>query len=256
MLKFDEYRNRYKYVRFEREDGILTMAIHHEGGPALWGFGEGSIHTELGDAFYHVGRDPETKVIIFTGTGDAFLENFDPASFADPAPVTAQFWDRIYKEGKDLLQNLLEIEVPIIGAVNGNAYIHAELIVLSDIVLAASTAGFADKAHSPSGTVPGDGVHVVWPMLLGPNRGRYFLLTGEAIPAEEAKALGVVAEILPPEKLLDRAWELARMLNRKTPLMLRYSRVSMIQEIKRRLLNDLGYGLLLEGMAALGVATA
>jgi enoyl-CoA hydratase/carnithine racemase len=256
MLKFSEYQNRYKYVRFERQDGILTMAIHHDGGTALWGFGDGSIHTELGDAFYHVGRDAENKVIIFTGTGDAFLENLDPASFVNPEPLTPQFWDRIYKEGKDLLQNLLEIEVPIIGAVNGNAHIHAELVALSDIVLASTTASFADKAHAPSGTVPSDGVHIVWPMLLGPNRGRYFLLTGEAISAEEAKALGVVAEVLPPEKLMERAWELARMLAQKTPLMLRYSRVAMTQDIKRRLVNDLGYGLALEGLAALGVATA
>jgi len=256
MLKFSDYQNRYKYVRFERQDGILTMAIHHDGGTALWGFGDGSIHTELGDAFYHVGRDAENKVIIFTGTGDAFLENLDPASFVNPEPLTPQFWDRIYKEGKDLLQNLLEIEVPIIGAVNGNAHIHAELVALSDIVLASSTASFADKAHAPSGTVPSDGVHIVWPMLLGPNRGRYFLLTGEAISAEEAKTLGVVAEVLPPEKLMARAWELARMLAQKTPLMLRYSRVAMTQDIKRRLVNDLGYGLALEGLAALGVATA
>src|ERR1700729_1709504 len=105
--------------------------------------------------------------------------------------------EKIYLEGKRLLDNLLNIDVPVIGAVNGPARIHAELAVLSDIVLAAETAVFQDAAHMPNGVVPGDGVHVVWPLLLGPNRGRYFLLTGQRLSADEAQAAGVVSEVLP-----------------------------------------------------------
>src|SRR5258705_280740 len=77
------------------------------------------------------------------------------------------YWDRIYIEGKDLLMNLLDIPVPVIGAVNGPAFIHAELVTMSDIVIASDTAIFADLAHFPGGTVPSDGVHVWWEMLLG-----------------------------------------------------------------------------------------
>ena len=64
----------------------------------------------------------------------------------------------------------------------------------------------------PNGIVPGDGVHVWWPMVLGPNRARHFLLTGDEIDAAEAKRLGVVAEVVPHDQVLTRAWDIARTL--------------------------------------------
>jgi enoyl-CoA hydratase/carnithine racemase len=249
MAKLSEYEKRFKYIRLRREDGILEMAIHKDGGPALWGFGEGGIHEELGEAFYQVGRDRENRVVIFTGTGNVFLQDFDFTGATGSAGLTPAFWDRIYKEGKDLIQNLLEIEVPVIGAVNGNAFIHSELIVLSDIVLAAEHARFADKAHFPMGAVPGDGVQIAWSMLLGPNRSRYFLLTGEEIDAGEARRLGVVAEVLPAPSLAARAWALARELAAKPDLTLRYTRAAITLDLKRRMANELGYSLMLEGLA-------
>src|SRR5690606_10663518 len=163
--------------------------------------------------------------VILTGTETRFLTDMD-FSAKDPDMGTPAFWRSITKEGKDLLHNLLDIEVPVIGAVNGPAFIHAELLTLSDIVLAADTASFADKAHSPGNVVPGDGVHVWWPMLLGPNRGRHFLLTGEEISAAEGKQLGFVAEVVPAAGLRERAWELAAQLAAKPTLMLRNTRVA------------------------------
>ena len=112
--------------------------------------------------------------------------------------------------------NLLDIEVPVIAAVNGPVNIHAEIAVLSDIVLAADHAAFADAPHFPNGLVPGDGVHVIWPYLLGRNRGRYFLLTGQRLSAQEALQLGVVSEVMPASRLLPRARELARQILKST----------------------------------------
>lgn len=249
MADFSSYGARYKTIRMKREDGILEVAIHHEGGPAVWAASKGDIHEELGDAFYQIGRDPENKLIIFTGTGDEFLVR---TAFGDDEINTA-YWDRIYKEGKDLLQNLLEIEAPIIGAVNGPAHVHAELVTMSDIVIASERATFADKAHVPGGTVAGDGVHVWWPMLLGPNRARHFLLTGAEIAADEAKQLGFVAEVTRHGAVLDRAWAIARELATKNVLTLRYTRAATVQHIKRRMLDDLGYGLMLEGMGIMSL---
>jgi len=250
MSSFTEYANRYRTVRIERNDGVLELTIHKDGGPAVWAASRGDIHDELGDAFYQIGRDPENRVVIITGAGDEFLARSD---FSDSEPVNAAYWARIYKEGKDLLQNLLEIEVPVIGAVNGPAFIHAEIPTMSDIVIASDRAAFADKAHATNGVVPGDGVHIWWPMLLGPNRSRHFLLTGAEIGAQEAKALGFVAEVVPHGRVMDRAREIARELRQKDPQMLRFSRVAMTQHIKRRMLDDLGYGLMLEGMGIMSV---
>jgi enoyl-CoA hydratase/carnithine racemase len=248
MARFADYKDRFRYVRLERQDGVLEITIHRDGGSALWEGAEGGIHDELGQAFCLVGRDPETKVVILTGAGEAFCAQMDPAGSG--GALTPAFWARILKEGKDLLTNLLDIDVPVIGAVNGDAFLHAELAVLSDIVVAAEGARFADKAHAIHGVVPGDGVHVIWPMLLGPNRGRHFLLTGAEIDAREAQRLGFVAEVVAKDQVRPRAWAIARELARRPRVMLSYTRLALTQELKRRLLNDLGHGLVLEALAA------
>ena len=247
---FEDYRDRFKYVGLRREDGVLEVRLRCGDGPAVWTAGHDGLHAELGDAFYQIARDPENHVVILTGTGDEFLTRVD---FSGDGVMDTQTWFRIFKEGKDLLNNLLEIEVPVIGAVNGPAWVHAELATLSDIVIASERATFADKAHAPGGVVPGDGVHIWWQMLLGPNRARHFLLTGAEIDAHEAFRLGFVAEVTPHEQALARAWEVARELRLKPPLMLRYSRAAMTQHIKRRMLDDLGFGLMLEGMGILSL---
>jgi enoyl-CoA hydratase/carnithine racemase len=115
--------------------------------------------------------------------------------------------------------------------------------LLADIVLAADTAAFQDSAHFPGGLVPGDGVHVVYPMLLGVNRARYFLLTGQVIHAAQAKELGLVAEVLPPDQVLPRAWELARMIAARPEVLVRHTRAILVESIKRQLQEYLPLGL-------------
>ena len=205
MPSFEEYGEKYPDIRMERKNGIVQMTLNTDGGPFTW---TARSHQALGDAFEDVGSDRENKVVILTGTGDNFLTNVNY-----PMPSwTPGAWDTIIWRQKRVLMRLLDIEMPIIAAVNGPATVHSEVPVLCDIVLAAESAYFQDSRHILWPTVPGDGVQIVWPHLLGTNRGRYFLLTGQKLSAQECLSLGVVNEVLPDDQLLARAWELAEQL--------------------------------------------
>ena len=254
MKSFEEYAGKYQNIRMERRNGILQATFHTEGGPMKW---VEVTHREVGYAFADIGSDPDNRVVIITGTGDHFITQ-DPSphkQWETPPPGSQKtwtepaLWDKTYWEGKMFLTNLLNIEVPVIGVVNGKALVHSEIVLLSDIVLAAEDAAFSDP-HVPGRIPPGDGVHVIYPLLIGENRARYFLLTGQELSAQEALRLGVVNEVLPSEKLLPRAWELAEQLAQQPLLNLRYTRVCLTMRYKRVMQEMLGYGLILEGMAA------
>ncbi len=243
--RFADYSTRYEHAVLTRDEhGVLEVRLHRDGGPLVWG---AAPHTELGYLWSDIGADPDNRVVIITGTGDRFIADLDASWVGE---MTPEKWNTIYNHGRRLLQRLLEIEVPVIGAVNGPATVHAEIAVLSDIVLCTDHTYFSDAPHFRYGTVPGDGVHVIWPMLLGANRGRYFLLTGQRIDAQQALDLGVVSEVLAPDALLPRAHELARKLVRQPATTLRYTRDAVTHPIKRALLDNLAYGLALEGMGA------
>ncbi len=247
MSKFEDYRDKFACIAMKREDGILEMRFHTDGGPFQWGLGP---HAELPEAFNDVGRDRENRVVILTGTGDLYSgPRATPGSSAIAGGITATQFDRVHWEGRALLMNLLNIEVPVIAAINGPAWRHGEIPLLSDVVLASDTAAFQDSAHFPNGLVPGDGMHIVMPILMGVNRGRYFLLTGQTLSAVEAKDWGLVNEVLPADQVLPRAWALARELTVRPTLLLRYTRLMFTEHLRKRMGDLLGYGLAMEGLA-------
>jgi enoyl-CoA hydratase/carnithine racemase len=244
---FESYRDRYQSITMTREDGILEMAFHTGGGPLQWSL---LAHNDLEDAFLQVGRDRENDVVILTGTGSDFSgPAIPPGHHPNRNSMTPETYDPIFWEGKHLLPNLLSIEAPVIAAINGPAVRHAEIPLVSDIVLASDDTYFQDTAHFAGGMIPGDGMHVVMPLLMGLNRGRYFLLTGQRLSAAEAQAIGVVNEVLPKVDVLPRARELARQLLLQPRLVRRYTRTLLTEELRGRLHGLLGYGLALEGVA-------
>jgi enoyl-CoA hydratase/carnithine racemase len=157
--------------------------------------------------------------------------------------------DALLSEGKQGLLNFLHIDVPVITAFNGPAWRHGEIPLLADIIIAADTVAFQDSAHFQGGLVPGDGVHVVYPLLLGMNRARYFLITGQIIRAKEAKELGLVNEVLPQDQVLPRAWELAREMARKPKSLLRATRIVLTEKLKRETQDMMSFGLHAELLA-------
>src|SRR3989440_10088126 len=178
---FESYRDKYENLRMKRENGILEVALHTRGGPLVF---NGHVHEALVRAFRDIGDDRENHVVILTGTGNEFCAQISPEGFDFFTPTG---YDKIRREGTKVLENILDIEVPMIAAINGPVTAHSEYAVLCDIVLAAEGAYFQDAPHPAFGIVPGDGLHVVWPEVIGEIRGRYFLLSGQKLKAAEAK---------------------------------------------------------------------
>jgi enoyl-CoA hydratase/carnithine racemase len=247
---FESYREKYENVRMRRDDGILEVAVHTRGGPLEF---NGYVHEALVQAFRDIGDDRDNHVVILTGTGDEFCTRISPEGFDFFTPTG---YDKILREGRKMLENLLDIEVPMIAAINGPLTVHSEYALLCDIVLAAEHACFQDAPHPAFGIVPGDGLHVLWPEVIGEIRGRYFLLSQQRLSAPEAKEYGAVNEVIRREALLPRAWELARQLNKQNPLTLRYTRMALSTRFRRRLQESLSYGLALEGISAAQVAAS
>lgn len=260
MIEFKDYQNRYDTINLSRDEaGVLTMRLHTDGGKHIFSL---QAHDEIGDCLMHVSRDWHNKVVILTGTGEAFIDEFmtdepDTPDFKDGAQYSPTFkdgWSKILPEGRYLIQNHLDVQVPMIGVINGPASWHAEIGVMCDIVICSDDTYFQDEPHVPSGMVPGDGVHIIWPEILGVNRGRYFLLTGEKIYAKEAKQLGIVSEIMPRDQLQNRAKELAAKLAEKDHIFLRHTRAVLIQDLRKKFADLLPLGLHAEYASAMADA--
>jgi enoyl-CoA hydratase/carnithine racemase len=134
--------------------------------------------------------------------------------------------------------------------------LHSEYILLADIVLATPSVVFQDKPHFEMGVVSGDGVHLLWQEAVGTIRGRYFIMTRQELDAQTAKEWGAVNEIVPADKLLTRAREIAERLAELPPLTSRYTRMAMTQKLRRIIDEGVTLGLALEGISAADVARA
>src|SRR4029077_8476714 len=143
MSKFESKRTKYKTVRFERRDGILQMTLHTDGGSLRWGF---LPHRELPEAFCDLWAARANRIVITPGVGAEFSgPRATPGTSSFPSRPSIDRIDRIHWEGRHLLMKLLDIEVPVISAINGPAWRHSEIPLLCDIVLAADTAQFQDS---------------------------------------------------------------------------------------------------------------
>jgi enoyl-CoA hydratase/carnithine racemase len=249
MAVFDTYKRAFQHAQLTRSpEGVLEVVLHTNGGTLVF---NGYAHEEFVELFHQINQDPGNRVVILTGAGEAFIDRIDPEGFDFFSP---RGYDKIYREGKKVLSNLLDIPVPVIAALNGPTTVHSEYALLADIVIATPDTVFQDKPHFAFGIVPGDGIHSLWPEVIGSIRGRTFVLTQQIIAAEEAKALGVISEIVPRDRLLDRAHELAERITTLPPLTASYTRIALTQKLRRIVEETVGYGLALEGISAADVA--
>jgi enoyl-CoA hydratase/carnithine racemase len=224
---------------------VLVIEFHSKGGPFTF---TAQDHTELVDAFYRITQDRANKIVILTGTGGEFISGIDFSSFgniADPA-----IWSQVHDEGVQILENLANIRVPVIAAVEGRAHVHSEYALLANVIVAAEDATFHDLPHFAGGIVPGDGIFTTWSYRAGAGRAEAFLLNPQPLTARTAHEWGVVAEVVANGKALSRARELAALYLRAPEVTRRNTRVHFIHPLKERIVREVGYGLSLEGASA------
>ncbi len=239
------YFDQFKSLDMQRDaDGILVVTMNDgSGGPITFG---GTDHTDFTEAFYRIGRDYDNKVVILTGAGD-YMANIDlnPSMFEMMA--NPDIWAMLYDEGVQILENLVNIRVPVIAAIEGKAHVHTEYALTANLIVAGESATFGDIPHFAGGIVPGDGIYTTWTYRAGAGRAQKFLLDPTPITAQTAMDWGVVSKIVPDGKALDKAKEIAKSLLTKPEVTRRNTRILFTQSLKEELVRNTGFGFSLEG---------
>jgi enoyl-CoA hydratase/carnithine racemase len=240
------YFTAFRSLRMERDaQGVLVVTFNTSGGAFTF---TAQDHTQFVEAFYRISQDRDNKVVILTGAGGEFIPAIDFPSFGNVADPDV--WSQVHDEGVQILENLANIRVPVIAAVEGRAHVHSEYALLANVIVAGRSATFLDAPHLAGGVVPGDGVFTTWSYRAGPARAEAWLLNPQPINAETVQEWGVVAEVVPSGRALGRARELAAIYLRAPEVTRRNTRVHFIQPLKERILREVGYGLSLEGASA------
>src|SRR5246500_4881852 len=233
------YANSYENLAFTRDDdGVLVLRFHTNCGPITF---TGQTHTDFTVALEQISLDHDNKALVITGSGDVFMDQIDGDSLGEifkPA-----HWEKIRTEGAKVLQRLLELPMPVVGVANGPATVHSEYLLLSDIHIASERATYGDLPHPAFGITGGDGLHVVWEEVAGTARAKWLLWTGEQIDAQTALQWGVVSEVVPHERALERGIEIARALAAKPALYRSRQKQTLNINLRRRLTQDVPFGM-------------
>jgi enoyl-CoA hydratase/carnithine racemase len=239
--EFDEYKERFKehYKLERREDGVILVQAHTRGGPIQLSV---ENHRSLGQLLKTIGADPKNEIMIFTGTGNEFMMDADPEGFKlEEEDLAYWAYEYAYKDGRINVSSMVnDLEIPTIGVLNGPGF-HTEICLMCDLTICSDDAVIFDL-HYDIGSVPGDGIHSCFQELLGVKRAAYALLTGQAIDAKTALEYGMVNEIWPREKLIQRAYQLADHIMTQPRTTRRVTTQIVRRPWKQRIVNDLDGG--------------
>jgi enoyl-CoA hydratase len=216
-MKYDEYQ----FLQFERDaDGILLITINR---PDRLNATNARLHWELSRVWKDVDDDDETNVVIVTGKGRAFSVGGDLDMIDKMAGNHANV-SQAWKEAGDIVYNMIDCSKPIISAINGVA-VGAGLAVafMADIPIAAENMRITD-GHLKLGVAAGDHAVIIWPLLCGMAKAKYYLMTADFIDGKEAERIGLVSLCVPTDQLMDKAFEVARKLARGPQQAVRFTK--------------------------------
>jgi enoyl-CoA hydratase/carnithine racemase len=249
--EFEEYQERFKehYKLERRDDGVILVQAHTRGGPIQLSV---ENHRSLGQLLKTIGADPKNEIMILTGSGEEFMMDSDSDGFKlEQEDLAYWAYEYAYKDGRINVSALInDLEIPTIGVFNGPGF-HSEICLMCDLTICSEDAIIYDL-HYDIGSVPGDGIHCCFQELLGVKRAAYALLTGEAIDAKKALEYGMVNEVVPRAKLLERAYQLADHIMTQPRTTRRLTTQIVRRPWRQRITNDLdgGFGIQMFGHLA------
>jgi enoyl-CoA hydratase len=228
------------------EDGpvrILTMNRPE----ALNAF-DGELHHALPDALHEVSDDPKVRAVVLTGAGRAFSAggNIDDfTAFANDLELRRA----TLRLGRRLFEELINVHLPVIAAVNGPAVgLGCTIATACDAVIMSEQTFLADP-HVTVALVAGDGGAVTWPLNIGLLRAKPYLLTGDRMPAEVAVSLGLATRAVPPEQVLPEATAMAHRIAALPPQAVQDTKSVLNQHLRMAAVTVLGYGLAAESQS-------
>ncbi|OBJ72918.1 enoyl-CoA hydratase/isomerase family protein [Mycobacterium sp. 1274756.6] len=196
----------YRQLTFARRDnGVLLITMNR---PEKYNAADEELHGELARVWTEVAADADTRVAVITGAGKAFSAGGDLAMVERMAGDYERVSHMLTEMG-ELVYNMVNCDKPIVSAINGVAVGAGTVVaLLADIAIAAEDAKIGD-GHVKLGVAAGDHAAIIWPLLAGMAKARYYLLTGEMITGTEAERAGMVAKALPRDEVLDEALRIA-----------------------------------------------
>lgn len=191
------------------------------------------LHADFADLFGSLRRNNTARAIVLTGSKKAFCAGGDFAWFEELRTIAAL--EHLRRDAKAIIGDLLDIEIPIVTAINGPAVgLGASIALLTDAAVMADDATIADP-HVRVGIVAGDGGTTIWPLVLGPMLAKRYLLTGDCVTADEALRLGLVTHITSAEHVLGEALALAGRMADAAPLAVRGTKAAINKLVKAAL---------------------
>lgn len=224
----DITRSEFRTLRFERDGDVLVVTIDRPDSDLNAVNDE--LHEDLTRLFRELKLETVARAVLLTGRGKAFSAGGDFAWF--PELQQPGRMDALRRDAKQLIWDLLDVEIPIVAAVNGHAMgLGASIALLCDVIFMADTATIGDP-HVRVGIVAGDGGTAIWPLAVGPALAKQYLLTGDPVTAADAERMGLVNRAVPADQLLDSAMAFARRLAAGAPLAVRYTKIAVNKLIK------------------------
>ncbi len=229
-------------IRLDRDGHVLVATIDHP--DSAVNAVDARLHHDLGELFRELKQERTARAVVLTGAGRAFSAGGDMNWFPELRKTDAVH--ALRREGKQLIWDLLDVEIPIVCGLNGSAAgLAASVALLCDVVVMADDAKIVDP-HVLVGLVAGDGGAAIWPLLIGPLAAKRHLMLGEPLRADEASRLGIASEVCPAADVGDRARAWADRLAAGAPLAVQGTKLAVNQQIKRALIDSFDLSTALE----------